>query len=103
MTNVIPIAAARPSPVQLRRYSEALARALLLSAGISTHSRTVTAAFRPSARTNVDAVSDWIYRSIIDLSHLRSQTLETDSLLRAKLRIVFFELLARTFYPSPFD
>ena len=95
MTNVIPISSARPSPVQLSRYAETQARALLVSAGIPMNSRTITAAFRPSARTNFDAVNRWIYHSILDLTHLRARTLEADQLLRSKLRIVFYELLDR--------
>ena len=103
MTNVVPISAARPSPVQLRSYAEAQARRLLRSAGLPTHRRTVTVAFIPRARTNLEAVSEWIYRHVLKLGHLRALTLEGDTLLQGKLRIAFYEKLERTFDDSIFD
>ena len=103
MNNVIPISAARPSPVQLRRYAVTQARALLCSAGISATRRTVASVFDSKAGTNLDAISNWIYKILLDLTHLRAYTLESDSLLRCKLRIVFYELLERVSFATPFD
>lgn len=103
MTNVIPISIARPSAAQLQNYAETQARHLLASAGISLNDCSVTATFQPSAKTNLDAVSDWIYRLLINLGYLRAKTLDRDLLLRAKFRIAFFELLERAIHASPFD
>ena len=43
----------RPGPEHMRRYAESQAYRLLLSRRIPAHQRSATAAFAPSARTNL--------------------------------------------------
>ena len=102
MSNVVNLAVGLPSPEQMRRYAEAHAYRLLQSRGIPAHERTVTAAFAPTARTNLEAVSRWIYGHVAALGHLKAHTLDGDTILQRKLTWAFDEKLEAVF-GNPFD
>ena len=97
MSNVIDLAVGLPSPEQMRKYAESHAYRLLQSRGIPTHERNVTAAFLPTARTNLEAVSSWIYDRIAAIDHLRAHTLDTDTIVPRELTWVFDEKLEALF------
>ena len=97
MKNVVPLAAGRPSPMQLRRYAEIQARRLLRSHGLALYERGVTANLFPTARTNLEATERWIYGLIVQFEHLRAHTLDSDPVLKVKLDLAFEERLADPF------
>ena len=102
MKNVVDLVATPPSPEQMRRYAESQAFRLLQSRGIPVHERTITAAFTPTARTNLESVSRWIYNLIAGLEHLRAHTLDADRIIPRKLDWSFDEKLEAVF-GNPFD
>jgi hypothetical protein len=95
--------AARPSPEQIRRYAESHAHRLLMSGGIPTRERDITAAFMPTARTNLEAVSRWIYDHVERLDHLTAHTLDSDTVVPSELTWFFRERLETMFSTDMFD
>lgn len=80
MSNII------PTPEELRRYAESQAYWFCLSREIGTHLRTVTAAFGPSARTNLEAVSSYVLDWLLQQEDLKVSDLEPDAALAAEIR-----------------
>ena len=97
MSDVIELPVGRPSPEQISLYAESHAYKLLLSRGIPTKERTVTAAFLPSARNNLGAVRHWIYELVSSMDHLRAHTLDADMILAKKLEWAFDDRLNEIF------
>jgi hypothetical protein len=90
-------AGALPSSMQLRRYAESQAYRLLQIRGFLPHERNITAAFRPSALTNLEAVRDWILELVSVLDHLTTETLDNDKVLPRTLELFFDERIQDVF------
>ena len=86
-----------PGPEQIRRYAQSQAYRLLQSRGIPPEERTVAAAFVPAARTNIDAVSRWLYDCVSHLAGLRAYELDRDKSLPLELGLVFDDRLEEYF------
>lgn len=72
------------------------------SRGFLPNERNITAAFVPSARTNLEAVSQWIYGVLSALDHLRAHTLDSDRVVPRSLELSFDERLEGLFVLDPF-
>jgi hypothetical protein len=87
----------RPSDSQLRRYAESQAYRLIQTRGFLPHERNITAAFRSSALTNLEAVREWIYNLVAVLAHLTTDTLDTDRVLLRSLEVCFDERIREVY------
>jgi hypothetical protein len=89
--------------MQLRRYVESQAYRLIQIRGFLPHERNITAAFRPTALTNLEGVSDWMLELVSVLEHLRAKTLDSDKVLPRTLELFFDERVQDVFLPDLVD
>ena len=71
MSEVIDLGTNRPTPEQMRLYAESQAHRILQIHGIPAYERSITAYFRPTARTNLEAVAHWAYEYLSGMENLR--------------------------------
>lgn len=101
MSDVIDLGG-RPSNKQLRRYSESQAYRLIQSRGFDPDKRDITAAFRPTAVSNLEAVTEWIFGLVSALERQRAGTLDSDRVGPRYLELCFDQRVEDAFAVSVF-
>jgi hypothetical protein len=93
----------RPSNKELRQYSESHAYRLMRSRGFDPNQRDITAAFMPTAASNLEAVEEWIFGLVSGLDYKRIRRVDMDLVIPRHLELGFDQRVEDVFALDIFD